>query len=522
MIHPRSTCNPAPFNAVNDPPYDTCHGGDVNIPRQLVVTSFIVLLLGVPASRGHAEDRPAKLPNIVYILADDLGYGEVHVLNPERSKIPTPHIDRLAAEGMVFTDAHSGSSVCTPTRYGILTGRYAWRTRLQRGVLSKASEDPLIAGDRLTVAGLLHEQGYHTIAIGKWHLGFNYAPDVQLPRNPPKESAGAPIGARILGGPTTRGFDEFFGFEHARSIRTLIHNDRVTKQVEAVEVLPLLVDHAIDYINRGAEDARDAKPFFLFMALSSPHTPLVPSKQFQGKSGLGDYGDFVMQTDDAVGQILDALQRNGLADNTLVIFTADNGTAPYIGVDELEAKGHYPSGPFRGYKSDIWDGGHRIPFIVRWPGVIAAGTSNDQLTCLTDLMATCAQILGVQLPENAGEDSVSILPLLRGSDAPVRQSVVHHSIGGRFALREDRWKLIFCPGSGGWGSPKDAEARNKDLPSVQLYDMRRDDSERANVQAEQPQVVQNLTEQMKQIINSGRSTPGPEQSNDVHVRLGNK
>ena len=472
-----------------------------------------VVLLGSTIN-GMAATRK---PNVVYVLSDDLGYGDVHCLNPQRGKIATPHADRLAAQGMVFTDAHSGSSVCTPTRYGIVTGRYAWRTRLQSGVLGGYSP-PLIDAERLTVPKLLKQHGYHGACIGKWHLGMTL-PDA-------KQLTGA-----IQDGPTTRGFDFYFGISASLDMPpfALIENDRFTQaptatkkwvrsgpaapDFEAVDVLPALTRKAVEYIGRRSAEKN---PFFLYLALTSPHTPLVPTKEWQGKSDLGPYGDFVMETDWALGQVMEALDKAGIADNTLLIFTSDNGCAPYIGVDKLEKQGHYPSADRRGYKADIWDGGHRIPFIARWPGVAKPGSACGQLTCLTDLMATCADILGAKLPDNAGEDSISILPLLKGQDRPVREAVVHHSIRGMFALRQGNAKLIFGPGSGGWSKG------GSDQSPVQLYDMAQDVGERRNRQAADKADVARLTQLMEQYIAGGRSTPGGPQKNDAAINLWKK
>jgi len=469
---------------------------------------------------GHSLAAGAVKPNIVYILCDDLGYGDVHCLNPSRGRIATPNIDKLAGQGMIFTDAHSSSSVCTPTRYGILTGRYNWRSRLQSGVLDGYSE-PLIAADRLTVPALLKQHGYATACIGKWHLGMKV----------PKKADIGPIGQ----GPMTRGFDYYFGISASLDMPpfAFIENDRFTQaptatknwvrtgpaapDFEAADALPTLARKACEYI--GAR-AAEKQPFFLYLPLTSPHTPLVPTKEWQGKSGLGEYGDFVMETDGALGEVLAALDTNGVAENTLVIFTSDNGCAPYIGVDKLEKLGHFPSADLRGYKADIFDGGHRIPFIARWPGKIRPGAQSGQLISLTDLMATCAEIVGAKLPDNAGEDSVNILPALTGTaDKPVREAVVHHSINGKFAIRQGNWKLELCSGSGGWSNPKDGAPG---LPPLQLYDMTRDVGEQTNLQAEHPEVVARLTKLLEEYVAEGRSTPGAPQKNDAPVDIGKK
>ncbi len=483
------------------------------------------------ASAESGSQRRAKVaPNIVYILADDFGYGDLHVMNPERGKIPTPHLDKLANQGMRFTDAHSGSSVCTPTRYGLLTGRYAWRTHLQRGVLDGTDDPPLIAAGRLTVASFLKQHGYATAAIGKWHLGFDSerpsealdtANATDKKANPGKNGeAGLPVGSKIIEGPIARGFDTFWGCSNARTMSGLIENDKVTEKIQPINMLPRLGQRAVAYIDEKKSDAKAGKPFFLYLPLTSPHTPILPTPERKGKSGLGDYGDFVMQTDAVVGDLLAAIDRAGIADNTIVFFAADNGCSPAAKTEELEQKGHFASAQFRGYKADIWEGGHRVPFLVRWPNRIQAGSQSAQVICHVDFIATCAEILEVHLPANAAEDSVSILPALLGTDkAPLHEAVVHHSIDGMFSIRQGKWKLEFCSGSGGWGKPKDPEASQQGLPDVQLYDLSTDPAESKNAQAENPEVVSRLTRLLEQIVSSGRSTPGIQLANDVEVSL---
>lgn len=498
---------------------------------------FLIPTLAALLATALAAAAPSNRPNLVVILADDLGYGDVQILNPQRGRIATPHFDRLAREGMTFTDAHSGSSVCTPTRYGLLTGRYAWRTRLQRGVLDNYVE-PLIAADRLTLPRMLQQQGYHTACIGKWHLGYTIADGQGEPRKKAARGSGgagagrkkggaddgrtlgrhpgAPLGARTADGPLTRGFDHFFGFHHARMMESVFEQDRVTELLPAAEMLPRLAARARSYI---AERAKSGKPFFLYLPLSSPHTPIVPSSRWEGKSGLGKYADFVMETDWAVGEVLAALEQAGLGGNTLVIATSDNGCSPAAGTDQLEAAGHFASAQFRGYKADIWEGGHRVPFLARWPGRVQPGTRSDALVCLSDIMATAADILGAKLPAHTAEDSFSFLPALLGPGSAVRTSVVHHSINGRFALRDGPWKLELCAGSGGWGKPTDADATRPGLRAVQLYDLSNDIAERNNLQAAQPERVKRMTAQLQKIVDDGRSTPGPRQPNDVAIDL---
>lgn len=457
-----------------------------------------------------ASLRAAPPPNIVYIIADDLGYGDIHALNPERGKIATPNYDKLVSQGVAFTDCHGGSSVCTPTRYGVLTGRYAWRTRLQSGVID-GEDKPLIAEGRLTVPALLKQRGYHTAAIGKWHLGWEFE----------RNGAGgfekniAEVGTKITGSPITRGFDEYYGFNHARSMRNLVEQDRVIEHVEPVDMLPKLTQRAVQHITARAKTGR---PFFLYFALPSPHTPIVPSAEWRGKSGaLGKYGDYVMQTDWAVGQVMAALDQAGLSGNTIVIATSDNGCSPAAGTPQLEMLGHFASAQFRGYKADLWDGGHRIPFIVRWPGVVAPGSRNPSLICLTDLMATVAELTGQALAANAGEDSFSFLSELRGSGHSTRPAIVHHSIAGYFSIRQGPWKLELCRGSGGWAKPGEAEAIQQGLPAVQLYNMHQDIAETRNLQSAQPEKVAQLTALLEKTISSGRSTPGDPQSNDFPI-----
>jgi arylsulfatase A len=489
------------------------------IVRNLVLTALT-------AFGGYTvQAGTTNLPNIVYILCDDLGYGDVHALNPQRGKIPTPQMDRLAKEGIIFTDTHAGSSVCTPSRYGILTGRYSWRTHLQRGVLGGFGK-PLIAPDRLTVAELLRRHGYETACIGKWHLGLDW----------PGRGTNVDYAKPIDRGPVTLGFDYFFGIsgsldmfpfiwiqnDHtvgaATATKTFVHEGPAEPGFEAIDVLPTLTKKSCDYIHEQAVK-KSGKPFFLYLPVNSPHAPIIPTKEWLGKSGLGDYGDFVMETDWSVGEVLKALADTGLADNTIVIFTSDNGCSPVAKPEELEVKGHFPSAQFRGYKADIWDGGHRIPFIVRWPGKVKPGSQSDSLLCLTDFMATLADLVNEKLPDNAGEDSFSFLSELTGTGKTARTSAVHHSINGRFAIRDANWKLEFCPGSGGWGKPHDLQAEKKGLPNLQLYDMTADVGEVKNLQGEQTDIVARLTAELEKIVAEGRSTPGSPQKNDVRVDI---
>ncbi len=507
------------WHAVNRRSFLKCAAG-------ALAGSLLPWRTSIAASADAAPGGKAR-PNIVFILSDDLGYGDVQCLNPERGKIPTPHIDRFARQSVTFTESHSGSAVCSPTRYGVLTGRYSWRA-LTRGIVGVYGK-PLISADRLTVPELLRRHGYHTACVGKWHLGWDW----------PRKGKDIAFDQPIASGPTTRGFDYYFGVDVPNwPPYCWIENDRLqgkptehlgvvgkninSKAGPAVPgwkfepILPTITDKVCRYIE---QRAGDNKPFFLYFPMTSPHTPLSPTDEWKGKSGLNVYADFVMETDAMVGRVLDALDKTGLAENTLVIFTSDNGMAPYAGAGELEAKGHYPSGDFRGYKADAWDGGHHVPFFARWPGVTKPGTTCRQLTCHTDLLATCAEIVDAKLPDSASEDSVSIVPLLKGKDAPVREAVVHHSASGKFAIRKGKWKLLLCAGSGGWAKPKDGEALKQGLPPVQLYDMEADIGERENLQDKHPEIVAQLVELLRKYADTGRSTPGTRQKNDVPVDI---
>ncbi len=466
--------------------------------------------LGIAASLGCllAPFVPAsaeqKKPNIVVLFADDMGYGEVHALNPERGKIPTPNLDKLAGSGMVFTDAHTASSVCTPSRYALLTGRYCWRTRLQSGVL-EGDGKPLIAEDRLTIGSMLKQQGYHTAISGKWHLDFTFKGNAWK------------VGSTTPDGPLTRGFDTWFGFHHARRMNSLFKDDKLVESINPMDMLPRTTQFAVDYIHAHAADAKAGKPFFLYMAFGSPHTPILPTKEWIGKSGLGPYGDFVMMTDGMAGMIIDAIDENGLTDNTIVIFSADNGTSKAAGISALQQKGHFPSAQFRGSKADLWDGGHRVPFIVRWPGgQVKPASTCSQMIGLTDLTATIADIVGYELSETVAEDSISFLPALSGQPlTSERKAIIHHSISGKFGIRTPKWKLLLAPGSGGWSSPTDPEAVAKGLPDIQLYDMEADEGEQKNLQTQHPEVVAELTELLQAYVTHGRSTPGKPLDNDI-------
>ena len=486
----------------------------------------------------------ASKPNIILILADDMGPGEP---SHAGGLIPTPALDRMAKEGMMFTDAHTTSSVCTPTRYGILTGRYNWRSRLKSGVLFNPTDKALMDPERLNMANFLQGSGYHTACIGKWHLGADWE---KLPKNAnaDKSKRGASwqvdYSKPFRNGPVDVGFDEAFfilssldmaPYVYLKNDRAMViptvnkgfpHNEynkyqRIGAAAADFEASDCLADWASesrDYIKSRAMDKK--KPFFLYLPLSSPHTPIVPSKPWQGKSDLGKYGDFLMETDWVVGQVLQALDRHRLTENTIVIFATDNGCSPAAKIPALVAKGHKPNADWRGHKADIFEGGHRVPFLVRWPSRVKAGTSNPQTICTADLFATVADVIGksTAIPSNAAEDSFSFLPALLGQAAAKRRPfTIHHSINGSFAIRRGKWKLTLCPGSGGWSAPKPAAAKkNKSLPPVQLYDLNSDPTEQNNLQAKHPKLVQDLVATLARAIKNGRTTPGPIQPNEGH------
>ena len=511
--------------------------------------------LSVSAIIAEEKGTNACVPNIVIILADDLGYADVSCYG---GKIPTPHVDRLAAEGVRFTDAHSTSSVCTPTRYGLLTGRYNWRTKLQRGVLGGLSPR-LIEPGRMTLASMLKEQGYHTACIGKWHLGMDWAV------KPGKEVSGLSIEPReqvfnvdftqpVTNGPNSVGFDYFYGISASLDMvpYTFIENDRVVSlptedrdflmmydrtperrtrkgptapDFDAADVLPVLARKSVEYIDSRAADARVGRPFFLYVPLASPHTPILPTPALQGQSGINPYADFVMESDWAVGEILKALDRHELAGNTLIVFTSDNGCSPQARFEELAEHEHYPSGLLRGHKADLFEGGHRIPLVARWPGHIQAGVTSDQLICQIDFLATAAETLGYSLPADAGEDSISFLATLRTGAASGRGYLVSHSVNGSFAIRRGPWKLLLCPDSGGWSPPRPRSKQAQGLPPMQLFNLDDDLGEQDNLVEKHPEKVRELVALLEQFVADGRSTPGPRQSNyggpiDIRANMG--
>ncbi|RTE55464.1 arylsulfatase [Arenibacter aquaticus] len=504
-----------------------------------------VLLLLI-SMNSMAQSR--QKPNIVIIYTDDQGYGDVAALNPD-AKFKTPNMDILAKEGIIFTDGHSSDAVCTPSRYSLLTGRYSWRTSLKKGVLG-ADGPCLIEQDRMTIASLLQQNGYNTAMVGKWHLQMEFEGSLGQGRDWSKP---------FTDGPTEKGFDYFFGIPASMNygILTYLENDRVldppllwTKKKPAtnprtfsdtirpqpyrmtppyekeggrgwVEVAPTfndelvletLANKAVEYINESAQEAKNGKPFFLYLPLNSPHLPHSTHPDFQGRSNCGNYGDFMEETDYRVGQVLNALKANGIDDNTLVIFSSDNGAETNY-VYQRDVYGHYSSLHFKGGKRDIYEGGHRVPFLMRWPAQIKAGLQSDVPVCQTDYLATIADIIGVDLPDNAGEDSYSLLPILKGDEqkGDARGPVIHHSVTGHFAIRDGKWKLNMLRGSGGsleprFIKPKDGEAE------LELYNIEEDPSETTNLYFKHPDVVKKLSKKISKIITNGRTTPGRPQA----------
>ena len=480
---------------------------------------------------------PERHPNIVFLMADDMGYGDPASFNPD-SRIPTPSMDGLAAGGMRFTDAHSGSAVCTPTRYGVVTGRYAWRSPLKSGVLSGYSR-ALIEPGRMTVAGMLRDHGYHTAVIGKWHLGLDWAllsePESWDEGDKAVAFRGASDFARpegmeidftkpVTNGPATLGFDYSYIIPASLDMAPYVYlEDNACEKPATVlepgrfdgpvfwrpgeaaegfdffDVLPNLTRHAVDYVEARAENPD--QPFFLYFPLPAPHWPWVPTEEFVGSSGAGKYGDFVVQVDAQIGLLVDALQRTGQFDNTLFIVTSDNGAE--WDPEHIDEFGHHANHPIqRGKKRDAWEGGHRMPFIASWPSRVAPGSQSDQTICLTDLMATAAEIVGFELPDDAGQDSVSILPaLLSADEAPLREATVHHSVDGTFAIRSGKWKFIDGqgPGSNQWDGPQEGD------PPGQLYDMESDRHEDNNLYDQEPEVVERLGALLERYKSQGHS-----------------
>ena len=497
------------------------------------------ILLATLSARAQTKKVITNAPNIIYILADDLGYGDLKRFNPF-SKIPTPNLDNMAKNGIKFTDAHTSSAVCTPTRYGILTGRYNWRSSLKSSVLSGYSKS-LIKQKQTTIAEMLKTKGYSTAYIGKWHLGWDWnfiKADDKLDIDDLNAAPEVDFSIPVKNGPSTHGFDYSFGFSGSLDMAPYVYveNDKATmvpsKNNVSVDekgywrkgltsddfnhsnLLQDLTDKAVNYINK---KAKSNSPFFLYFPLPAPHTPILPTTEFLGKSNTNMYGDFVMQVDDVVRQIRETLKKQGISENTMLVFVSDNGCSPRANYEELAKVDHNPSYVFRGHKADIFEGGHRVPFILEWPEKVRKNTSSNKTICTTDFFATCADIVGYKIQDGEAVDSYSMLPIITGkSDETIREYTVHHSINGSFAIRKGNWKLILCPDSGGWSypTPQEYKANKMNLPAMQLYNLADDIGENNNLITEYPEKAAELKAAIKKIIINGRSTPGQAQENE--------
>ena len=478
--------------------------------KLLILTILALAFSTAWPSAVHATKRDAH-PNIIFVMADDMGYGDLQSYNPE-SKIKTPHLARLAKEGRRFTDAHAPAAVCVPTRYGLMTGRYPFRMNRGRG--------PLLEPKRPTLPSVLKQAGYQTAMIGKWHLG------VEHEKNP---SADQQLG----GGPIDHGFDHFYGIPASLDIPPYywIYDDRpvappsekigdnntpgwtriqgafwraggIAPDYKHIDVLPIIRDRSADYIQTAA---KSNNPFFLYVALPAPHTPWLPTKRFEGKTQVSDYGDFVLMVDDLVGRLLGALDKTKQTEETLFIFTSDNGPVWYS--QDVEKYSHSSVGPLRGMKGDAWEGGHRMPFIARWPGRIPAGSQSAEVICHTDMIATAAAITNQNLPANAGEDSYNLLPALTGKRGKtIREATVHQSSRRYLAIRQGNWKLIPGLGSGGFSKPSTVKPK-KGEPAGQLYNLKNDLGEENNLYAKHPKIVKRLTTLLEKYKSGNRSTP---------------
>ncbi len=467
-----------------------------------------------------------KSPNIIFIMADDMGYGDLGCYGA--TKIPTPNMDSVAREGIQFTDAHSSSAVCTPSRYSVLTGRYCWRTSRKRGVGGGFSL-PLIDPARLTVASLLKKHGYATAAVGKWHVGLEWqAKDGQSIETETWADQGkVDYSKPIIAAPTKLGFDYFFGIAGSLDMPPycFIENDR-TVGIPAEEKAPYNAQQregfmtpgwkdeevdvhftrkAVDFIEQ-CQKKNPEQPFFLYLTPSAPHRPCVAPDFLKGSSQAGPRGDMVCVVDWMVGEVMQTLEQLNIIDNTLLIVTSDNGARP-CDVDG-NTYGHKSCGDLRGFKADIWDGGHREPFIARWPNRIKPGSTSDEMICLSELMSTCAAIVDAKLPDNAAEDSYNILPVLLAEthDEPIREAIVHHSVDGMFSIRQGMWKLILGRGSGGFSKPRRIEFAPGE-PQGQLYNLEKDLAESDNLWSKHPEIVERLTALLDKYKLEGRSRP---------------
>lgn len=509
----------------------------VNSKKMIVLVVAMLLL----CFNNYAASKNPK-PNIIYILADDLGIGDLTFYN-EKGKIPTPNLDKMGAEGMKFTDAHTSSSVCTPTRYGILTGRYNWRTPLKEFV-TWGSSPTLIRKDRLTVAKLLQNKGYQTANIGKWHLGLNWSMKNNSPefehfsgRKDRLDINQIDFSKPLKYGALDLGFDHSYMIPASLNMPPFVYleNDKATmiptKKTERKrseypfsswikgdvaddfvhdQVLPTFVDKTVSYIK---ENANKEKPFFIYLPLPSPHSPVLPIAPWKGKSGINDYADFVMMVDDLMGDIFKTIKDQGIEENTMIVFTSDNGCSGTANLPLLKKKNHSPSYIYSGFKGSYLEGGHRVPFLVKWPGKIKPNSVCDETICTTDFMATIADLVDYKLKDNEAEDSYSMMPLLTQKGKFTREATIHHSKDGIFAIRKGDWKLIVSPNSGIDAAGRPAKHK-KNLPENILYNLKTDVKEYHNIADKHPAKVKELKDLLIQQIKEGRSTPGKIQQND--------
>lgn len=506
--------------------------------NKLVLLSLALELFVCSSAAGQKTVRPTtKYPNIVVILADDMGYGDLGCYNPE-SKIPTPNMDKLASQGIKFLDAHSPSALCTPSRYGLLTGRYGWRTRLKHGVILGYDEAPLIEKDRSTIATVLKDKGYGTACFGKWHLGMNWQTTNEYKiQNDSNKWDNNPIftgnekyidfSKPVSGGPVELGFDYFFGSLGCTTSDPpycFIENNHVpvipsekspskyyglpgfvpgawSKGFPLEEVDVEFTTKAISYMeNRIETKPRD--PFFVYLALSSPHNPFLPPDFTSGKSKEGPRGDLVMVVDWSVGKIMEFLKEKGIEDNTLLIVTSDNGAVK-------GANGHLSEGKYRGYKSTIWEGGHRVPFLARWPGRIVPGTSSEEVISLTDLYASFSSLVSHTVSGREGEDSYNVLPAILGSKSRVNKDAarIFHSGGGVFAVRKGNWVLIQGTSGSGSGLSNLVIAPDSLKHTGQLYNLAQDPSQRINLWNLNPGMRDSLAARLEQVKSRPGSNP---------------
>lgn len=491
---------------------------------------ILTIFIGLVSSSAYTQ----KLPNIVILYGDDLGYGDLQCYN-KNSKIPTPNLDKLASEGMLFTDGHSSSGICTPSRYALLTGRHHWRKF--HGIVN-ALGNSAFDKERLTLPEMLKEKGYHTGAIGKWHLGWDW--DALRIKNPPSKVknhfSAFDWNQAVPNGPLDHGFDYYFGDTVINfPPYAWIENDKLVKAPDAMmdskkwkkikegnwecrpgpmvsdwnpyDNIPATTAKGVDYIK---QQAKSDKPFFLYFAYPSPHAPIIPNDQFDGKSGAGPYGDFVHETDDSIGQLLTAIKESGEAENTLVIFSADNGPEKYA-YARTDKYDHWSPYPLRGLKRDIYEGGHRVPFIIKWPGKVAAGKRSDALISQIDIMATIAAIVDYKLPDQQAEDSHNMLPLITDkSNKGPRTVHIHNTFANAYAIRENDWLLLDAKSGYHSKVAKGWEEKNgykKEPESGQLYNLKDDLSQKKNLIDQYPEKVTAMKAKLKKIREQGYSAP---------------